>query len=259
MKGNDKLETSFPELSVTNEIDDCQQVIKDVQSASYRKAAIAMRQLAGFSSHTPCVMEKLRSHRWADDFLLEVVYETSENSSAAEKLKKVKEVDSSNDKVLTDSIRSCLYEKEFGKVFEEFFKKDDSSSSSEEDDDATEDYCARKYVVEKNLVDSAVYTVVLNPKGLKVENINCEVIIRKAFKEIQELLSKTFKEDDDLALSDKETECFMGKYREGNFLDRVLYIGVLSELDITEEQKLAEKKEFIDLMIQLTDSLLTCK
>lgn len=257
LKAANKLDSDFPELSVTNEVEDCNQVIKDVQNESLKKVALVIRKNKDVGSQTPCIMDDLRAHTWTDDFFLQAVYQFSNNLSANEKKKKIDEADARSIKFLEQSIKSCFYQKEFGEMFDELFKQDESSS--EEDNEPLEDYCARKYVVDKSLVDSDVYTVVLNPKNIDVTNVDCKTVLKKVTKDFEEVMAKKFKDDDDMSLGDTEIACAMQKYSQGNFVDRIFVVFALSEINITDEQKQDERKKFIGFMTKITDSFLTCQ
>lgn len=47
-------------------------------------------------------------------------------------------------------------------------------------------YCARKYVVEHNLVDTNVPEIRYNPTNMALEGIDCEALIEEKFKNLED-------------------------------------------------------------------------
>ena len=132
----------------------------------------------------------------------------------------------------------------------------DASSSSDEDD-PTEDYCTRKLVVDNKLIDTTKYNIILNPKNLDVSAVNCEQELEKAFKSFEVILMKMVKDDDDL--NDEKSQCILNKYREQHFGHKLIRLGVLSELEISDENKLEERIAYIQSMYDLVSTIKECK
>lgn len=54
-----------------------------------------------------------------------------------------------------------------------------------EDKPTFQDYCARKNVVDNNLIDKVITNIViLNPGNLNVTNVNCNEVVKKLTEEL---------------------------------------------------------------------------
>lgn len=257
LKSEGKLESSYPEATVANHIEHCEDNVKDLKKEAYKKVALTVRRKSDFGEYTTCIMAGLRSKHWAEEIMLKIVYEASLTLSAEEKETKLATADAAIEDTVEEAFFLCVVDKEFGGMFDSMMKKDASSSS--EEDDPFEDYCARKLVVDNKLIDTVKYNVILNPKNLDVSAANCEQVLEKAFKTLEVAVTKTLKDDDDFNFDDKESQCIINKYREQNFGQKLMRLGVLSELDVTAETKEEEKKNFIQTMYELVRMVKACK
>lgn len=252
LKSNNKLETNFPEHHHVNETVDCNQLIKDYQGASFVKLHNVLTRSVKFGTEAECIMNDLNGASFLDVYMIFDVYQASITMSKADKKKMISVWDVRSKQDLEAAARSCWYRKDFGDLFDGLFIK----SNNTNDYDPVEDFCARKFVFNKNLLDSKIYIIELNPKNLDVRFINCDEVLKKAAKEIQEFMGNIFKNDESISL--KIIECAMEKYQTGNFLDQIMAAGVLSQLDISDYRKQCERKKFIELMTQITNELGNC-
>jgi hypothetical protein len=252
----EKLEADYPEFNVEDQIESCANYTKILEEEVYKKLALSVRHKTDFGKYTKCIMNDLRSRNWVDDIMKQAVYLASDTLTDAEKTMMVDEIEDNVEKSAVEAFNYCIFDKEFGEVFDEFFKTDDSSS--EEDEDPVTDYCARKYVIDKSLIDTALYNVILNPKNLDISAVNCEENLKNTFKQIQDVILKTIKEEEDFRFDANQMECAMEKYRQGSFIDNFIVIAVLSELKLTDEQKRTERKRFIDSMGLTTSKVNDC-
>lgn len=196
-----------------------------------------------------CIVGNLRKSKWSDLDLKEQVYETSEQLSDDVKEEKIRELKNLQAKVSGDAIVACLAEQEFGELFDQIFEK-------EEQDDFVGDYCARKYAIENNLVDTKTYHVVANPHNIITNEVKCDVINQEHFKEAEAELRQHLLKDikEDLG----RVECLIKKYHDNHYFNKTLTVALLGELNITEEQKIFERRKFIESMIKITENLMEC-
>lgn len=254
LKSVGKLEADYPEFNVAKQVQNCENVMKVFQKEVYKKVALA--QKLDFEEHSKCIMNDLRSQNWVDHIMIQGVVLASDTLSDVEKTAKVEEIETVVKQIVADAINFCVNQKEFGELFDAFFIND---SSNEEEDDQIAEYCGRKYVIDKNLIDSAVYDVVLNPKNLEVSTVDCEENNKKLFKLLNDLIEEILKKDEHVGLNAIQIQCAMKKYHENNFIDKLIRIAVISECNVTEEQKLSERKAFIKFMSETISTLMDCE
>ena len=245
-------------LTDSRAVFDCfRRAVKDLKKETYSNVVLDARRQSDFGAYTPCLIAGLRSKHWAEEIMLKAVYEASLTLSAEEKEAKLAAADATIKGAIEKALYICIVEKEFGAMFDSIMRKDASSSS--EKDDPLEDYCARKLIVENKLIDTVKYNITLNPKNLDVAAVNCEEVLEKAFMTIVVAVTKALNTDDDFKFDDDETQCLINKYREQHFGQKLMRLGVFSELDITAETKEEEKKVFIQTMHGLVHMIKECK
>lgn len=151
-----------------------------------------------------------------------------------------------------------------GDWFDETVDADSSSNSSNETEtdhdleELREEYCQRVYVIEKKAIDSKVYKIDVNPKSVDVSNIDCS----KFLFELSEEFIVSLKDEFVGALKDptvKSTRCMANAIRSGKYFDNLLKLWMLSELKITDEQRLAERNHFIHFLTNLYANIMKCK
>jgi len=252
LKSVNQLAANFPEYPASgNAIETCDDHLKETKKAIYENVALELRNDDEMRPYMHCVMEKLRADKWSDVILKLVVYEEAADLNIENHEAKAAELDEIFVTGTAETLKNCMFEKEFGKIFDKMI----NSSSSEEEEDLESDYCLRKYATDNNLIDPS-YNLVLNPKNIDVTAINCTPIVQKAIKETEDEFIKTFREEKDL--SDAKVDCIVAKYRQEKFSDRLLSIAALSEVEITDEQKAAERVKFVKFMADVTESVHAC-
>ena len=247
-----KLESTYPKhVSLdTNEANqgevDCEQAIANFFDVLEKK----VRKIERLENYTDCVIYELKEHNWFEEIMMQMVYTPSRLS---DKLQKIQEADIRALQIMEKANKWCIYKKEFVELFNLIEGR--PRNSSEKD---VENYCARKYVVEKGLIDAKEYKVVINPKNINVEDVECENVIKVILKELQELVEKSFLDDGDFSVLDDEIECIMKKYRENKFFEYILSIDVLSNLNLTALQKDSERIKFAENVVKFLMSSIDC-
>lgn len=252
LKSKGKLDADFAEYDVDMHGIDCENVIKIVSKEIYEQIALSLRKKALFNKFTPCIMADLRSQDWVDDMISLVVYELDTTIAESVKVKRTEEINEKVTKSAEDATLACLFEKEFGEMYDSF--KDDDQDDTEKD--FIVEYCTRKYVVAKHLLDPS-YKIVMNPKNVNVEGVNCDSLLIDEFKELETAMV-TKLDDDDLELTDLQKKCTLKKFRDGNFSDKFIASALTTELDLSDQQKAVEKKKFVKLMVDVITSLDVC-
>lgn len=142
----------------------------------------------------------------------------------------------------TKILEKCAAIDHFGKFFDTILEKRPSLYQKGENE-----YCIRRYLIEKSMIDAFAYSFSVNPKNITMENYNCDVIM----KEILEPAYENLKKD--------ETECTWNVLKDSGYYDWLLKIELLSKLSLTAQDKLFERQKFIDAMFNMTQKQRDCK
>ena len=220
----------------------------------YRESAMHIRQNTEFGSSTKCILDVLRANRWVDYVMLQKVYSIMD---ANERNPKQSGIERFVEKTAENAFLFCFVEKEFGELFDDNIKKDDNTS---EETDPVEDYCETKYVVDNELIDTVGHDVVINRKNIDTSDLNCDKILQRVFSELEEDFIKTLKDEhDDFDFNEHEVQCTLEKYRTRNFGQKLMRLGVLKDLNISEREKADERKSFIYAMYEIIQNIKECK
>ena len=127
-----------------------------------------------------------------------------------------------------------------------------------EDEQAIEgkqiNYCVRKYVVDKNLVDTSAFPVNLNPDNIEL-NFNCEDKIKNAIEALEETIKEIYK---GVYKSETQLQCLTKAIINGKGLDYVAKAFVLSEVQLTDDKKNQFRSEFIESFRALNEEIIKC-
>lgn len=229
-----KLDKTYPELSLTNRTENCTELIRNNNLKLFDQIATKI-QNGIFSESTKCIINDLKARSTADDYIKRLVYSSS-NMSTTEKQKKDLEIKTKIKETLKNATKSCkAYEGIHGKEFDRFFK-----IFSEGESDPVKDYCVRKHVISNRLIDTSVYNVTRVPENANATVSACAIVLKG--------LIETLK-NDGKGFDENEVECFLRRLQHVKFMDRLLLIGVLSEMsNITEDQKRAERRKYVEFM-----------
>lgn len=245
------LDSDYPEHSVSvAETGNCDKLIADTKETVYTNVAAALGR-QDFFKYKPCMMSDLKKRRYAEYTMKQAVFLSSESMSQEEIGLKVNAIIRRNKSLVQDSMKLCMYSDLFGKLFDDLFDQ----TENEEEDDALLEYCVRKYVVDSNLVDTKVYKVTLNPKNLDVQNVNCKESLETQKRELMELIEEML---DSESKDEITSDCARQRFLNTGFVDKMMEISVLSEMNITDAQKEGERKRFVDFIGNLIKSVVNC-
>lgn len=243
-----KLEENYPEYGVEVSDDYCQRIISSEENELYDRFTQSMIS-QNLNQYANCVISQLKSQSYAVEAVLRKVYEASEQLSETEREVKLAKVDERIAEMSMATVQICVFETEYGKVF------DDTISAAYDDDDKT-NYCLRKYVVDRNLIDLKVHNIIINPKDIDISSFDCEGMLKTYFRNS----TVNITEGENLKnLNDEQKQCIKGKFREGKYAGKVLAVIVLSEISMNDEQKAAERTKFINSMSEFFKQLQWCQ
>lgn len=238
LKSLSMLEIDFPEQDAGDEQGDCVKLIKEASDAVFINPGSKFPQNE-YQKYKSCMTANLKARRWPELNMKLAVFVTASYLSQNETQQRVSEIKKQRKKLVQNAVKLCV----FSEIFEELFTK----PSREDESSKASSYCVRKHVVENNYIDEKVYKVDLNPENLNVSTIDCvehlEVQTRKIRNE----------------LDGKISDCAKEKILKEEYIVKMMAFEVLSDLNITEVQKEAERRNFIDLMVQLIKAAGDCR
>lgn len=157
----------------------------------------------------------------------------------------IERVEKELDDVLSEYEVKCDLRDGFGSLFESFFDKVFESDEYLPYEDVQE-YCIKKELSEQRIINLERYSLKLNPKNLRVDNIDCDVVMKHLKSETIESLK-----DLEYQYSDKNKKrCIHSKLREGDrYVHQLLKAELLRKLILTTLEKSEEKEAFIKNMV----------
>lgn len=210
-----------------------------------------------FGDAASCIVESLKDSKWSDLDIKEQVYEVSDLLTQPEKEQKINEIKRLQEKISSNAILSCLSEREFGELFNSIIANTtEEEEENKNDEDLVGDYCARKYGVEKGLIDTNQYQININPTDIITTYIQCEIVNQKHFDDAENELRKHLLTD--VGISEQKVDCYMQKYHDNRYFDKTLAIALLGEVNLNDEHKQQERKKFIDTMVNITRNIAEC-
>lgn len=226
-----------------------------------------------FLPHKDCIKEKLKHFNIADRLLIKYM------NSKDKKMSKIRREEALSGVigVIATKVQLAQYlcapEIMFGEVFDEVFEGNTESSTNETEVDVQEnenteeyfdwdqeivDYCQRKHLVDSKFIDVNAHNIVVNPKNITVEGLNCDKIWDEAVFEFSNGLKSIF----EVGLKSPTSKiifCISKKIRAAKYTEHVLRNWVLSESMISNEDRLAARAAYINFMTDLNSDLMTCE
>lgn len=236
------LELDFPEHlqeDAGNEQGDCAKLLKETSDAIFISPGSKLPQKE-YQKYKNCMTINLKARRWPELNMKLAIFVTSSYQSQNETQQRVNEIKKQSKKLVHNAVKLCV----FSEIFEELFTK---SSGDEDEDSKASSYCVRKHVVNNNYIDKKTYKVDLNPDNLNVSVIDCG--------EHLEIQTRKIRNE----LDGKISDCAKEKILKEEYVIKMMAFEVLSDLNITEVQKEAERRNFIDLMVKLIKAAGDCR
>lgn len=159
---------------------------------------------------------------------------SSKNSMVEDYKKKAQEI-------VDAAFIRCKGQSDYGVFFDAFYEQKRTEAVN---DDL--DFCIRKHLVDRSVINPTLYNFKLNPKNLEVSRINCEDIMSVSLEQMR------------ASITNAGNSCVINTFVDNGYLDLIMKIQLLSKLNLTQTQKLAEKRSFIDAMINMTHQIRSC-
>lgn len=228
----------------------CEMILETAREKIYMELYDEFSKNENLNESAICIVQNLKNSHWSDLEIQEEIYELYEVFTKDEKHEKIQALRSRQHKLSNDAIVACMAEHEFGELFDNIFNQNEA-------DDQAHKYCQLKYVFDKKIVDSSYFPIDWDTKFMKLNESFCEILNSQRFAEAEfELKQHLIK---DIGENEAEADCLINTYHSQNYFNKTLAIEILNELKVNEEQKLKERRKFIDSMIEITNSLALCK
>lgn len=143
-----------------------------------------------------------------------------------------------------DIAREEVSRKYFGDLFDLNIKKEADAEVKPIDE------CVRLYIVEKNFIDAALYEVTLPENA---ENFDCNGFIKNLERQFYETKKQDYKTE--LGWSGAKLGCAVRRARHGHYFGRFWAVKMLSQLNLSDEQKVLERKHFVDTMTDVDSKI----
>lgn len=246
LKRNDLIESSFQSIAHNN-VESCDSMMTVIHAQVYEAL------YKDFSEDSAeCIVNNLKKSKYVDYSIKEQVFRESLHLTKPQKEQMAKNIKKTQHSILENAKLSCIAIKEFSTMFNQLLG---DKTVENDDSDPTEDFCARKFVVDNNFIDNNVYILNTNPQSINTTNIDCDGIMKRVLKSIESDLKEVIEKDDD---AEEKVKCIIGKYNANHYFERLLAIIFLKELDPTEAQKIKEREKFIEIMINISKNIEDC-
>lgn len=251
LKRHGALDETFETTPYDGEEFLCEMILATTINRVYGELFREFSENSSFNESAKCIVENLRASKWSDLDIKEQIYDVSQLLTRQEKEQKIREIKHLQEKITGNAILTCLSEKEFGETFDSII-----ANTTYDDEDLVGDYCARKYGVENNLIDTNQYEINLNPRKILTTYVQCDIVNKKHFDDAEAELRNHLTQDTDTPA--EKVECYMRKYHENQYFDKTLAIALLGEMKLTDEQKEREKQNFVSTMVNITRIISEC-
>lgn len=146
-------------------------------------------------------------------------------------------------RVVDKSLLKCKGHREFGDLFTNI-----QEGVVQWDRSGEEEYCIRRYLVQKEFLNPIFYGFHDNPKNVRVDNLDCEPIVASVIERIYSEIKE----------SKKFSDCYVNIYRKNSYAGLLLKAEVLSKLSLSKSDKSREKQDFINSIVQITYDTQDC-
>lgn len=235
---------------------ECDAELKETRDDFYAQISEVLKEDDELASSTDCIVEHLRQFKLAEVSMKLLLLEGNSRMSKRKRKKAMKALDYTIEKKTEVAVKLCLSDEAFSELFDTLYDNCNATKNAS-DNTPEEDYCLRKYMTDKNFINSTLYKINLNPENVDVSKLDCEEIVKTLEDQEVEALKEEFKDELEQP-SKKSLKCVGRTIRVGHFFEASAKVSMLGEIGITDEQKAEERKEYIGKMKQLYDNILKC-
>lgn len=221
--------------------DEVRAKVNDIYGVTRSKMDAHIKQ----KPYADCVMRDIENEKYENLLLkAEVIemkgvgikfWQISSKNSRVEELKRQAQ------ELVDNALIKCKGQSDYGAFFDTFFEQKRSEPMTDEFD-----YCMRKHLSDKAIINSTFYSFRINPKNLRTAGIDCEQIMAIELAQMRSSIAGT------------GTSCVIDSFLNNGYLELIMKIQLLSKLTLTPPEKETERQKFIDAMITMTHKIKTC-
>lgn len=195
-----------------------------------------------------CIEEELSSMNYAELAMKMFIYERSKQLSKKVK-KKFRNSDKDMMKKVTIAVTMCQPHSFYGEMFDGLVRVSNKSYSTLAEQKF--DHCVRKYAVDKNLIDTTIFSIDINPYDIEI-NFNCDKVTKGFLETIKQRLKSAYEMLFDDA---REVQCLNESMKSVDYAVKTM---VLSKILLTIDQMEELRNEYIEKAKANQIELLNC-
>ncbi|CAO1348184.1 unnamed protein product [Diamesa hyperborea] len=223
-------EHSFPAAPYSGSKSNCNEFINDQIQAILRDVKESLDE--GLES--TCILKDLENQFYADYLLKTLVYQNYPGLVRTERIDLIAENEKVHENMLENVSKRCGAEDLFNTQFQNNFKALSPKTM----------YCLRRFIVEKDLINTRRIKVNLNPQLINLAGFKCKGLLQAQFELVENEFKNLFPDD----LSDDKVQCMMETFREQKYGNIIVTIKLLKGFKITDYQVKEYRKKFEDMM-----------
>lgn len=182
-----------------------------------------------------CVLTDLEEQFYADYALKDVVYNSFPGMVRSERMDMIEANQKKYEGMLEKVLRRCGDEN----LFNNNFIKNSFKSVTPQTM-----YCLRRYIIEKDLINTRKIKVYLNPTRINLKGIKCSELNAVQFQRVEDEFKGIFSDN----FSEEKVQCMIEKFKENKFGNIIVAIKLLKDFNITDYQIAGYRKRFEDMM-----------
>ena len=233
----------------------CESYLEEFRFGFYTEIFNKLKNDEDLVENADCLLAQLKKLFLAEASMKRIIYENSKKMSRRKRKKALRVINYSIEKKMETAVMLCTTEEVFGELFDVLYSS--ANDSDESDDKSGEDYCHRKYMVDKNFINTTVYNVTLNPEHIDTSKLNCDETVQSSIEESEDELKREFLNSLDHT-SKRKGKCIGKTIRTHEFFENSLVVVMFGEIGIPSDEKAVERSLFIKKMKDLYEAIMNC-
>lgn len=229
---------------------ECEEVIEKFRNESNASFEEELGSLYLEDGEAECILNHYKEKRVAEILMEKLIYENSLKITKDKREEKTHAIYKSVEKQKFTAIKLCQFKIQFIKSYFDYLYKKYRNNEPKSSPD--KEFCARKYIVENNYIDTSVYHVNLNPLNIDTSEIDCDEIL-KASKETSETAIESIFED--TSLVPKCLKKALNDHNLGKILARTCVYG---EIGLSDEALNEQRSLYLEETYKLCEDFAKC-
>ncbi|CRK88712.1 CLUMA_CG002659, isoform A [Clunio marinus] len=195
--------------------------------------------------YADCAMGEIETERYKNILLNAEVIELKGVGlkfwKISSKNSKIEELKKQAQNIVENALIKCKGQTDYGAFFDTFYEQKRFEPMSDD-----YDYCMRKHLVEKSVINPNLYNFKMNPKNVNIGYERCESIMKLALEQMRGNIENS------------GSSCVIDTFVDNGYLEQMMKIQLLSKLTLTQSEKNNEKNNFVNQMIEMTHKIISC-